>query len=59
MSKCSKVKTTYMVCDAAVRDDLEQSNIIIYALPGFITDCKSVGAFKKGLKTHLFKSALN
>ena len=29
------------------------------ALPGFITDCKSVGAFKKGLKTHLFKSAFN
>ena len=27
------------------------------ALPGSLTSCKSVGAFKKGLKTHLFKSA--
>ena len=30
-------------------------------LPGSVTDCKSVGALKtkKGLKTHLFKSAFD
>ena len=29
------------------------------ALPGSTTDCKSTGDFKKGFKTHLFKSAFN
>ena len=27
------------------------------ALPVYITDCKSIGAFKKGLQTHLFETA--
>ena len=29
------------------------------AMPGSITDCKSIGAVKKRIKTHLFKSASN
>ena len=29
------------------------------ALSGYITDCKSIGAFKKHLKTYLFKSDFN
>ena len=29
------------------------------ALPGSITECKSIGAFNKCLKTNLFKSAFN